>query len=61
MFKVNIKESRTTNILTLNKFHTCSSVSIVNFERVSGGEEIRIKIFIRFSKCAMAELNPKAQ
>ena len=61
MFKVNIKETRTTNILTLNIFHTCSSVSIVNFERVSGGQEIHIKIFIRFSKWAMAELNPKVQ
>ena len=42
MFKINIKDSRTTPgvvlvslMLTLNIFHTFSSVSIVNFELVN--------------------------
>ena len=44
MFKVKSKDTRTTSdvvlvflLLTLNMFHTCSSVSIVNFEHLDAG------------------------
>ena len=47
MFKVNNKDTRTTQLasnyehmLTLNIFHTFSSASIVNFEHVIAGREI---------------------
>ena len=36
MLKVNIKDTRT----YLNIFHTCSSVSIVNFEQVNNRWEL---------------------
>ena len=40
MFKVNNKDNGVVLVsllLTLNIFHTCSSVSIVNFEQVNAG------------------------
>ena len=44
MFKVKSKDTRTTSdvvlvflLLTLYMFHTCSSVSIVNFEHLDAG------------------------